>query len=107
MPILTLFSKSMPSTNSRKPCTKCWCDCAQPLLFGFDRLVEHIDRVHAARIAAYADARRVGCLVGADLLLLEERPVLLERELDLAEHHVGHGLVLRRLVLALRPEVMR
>src|SRR4051812_6057623 len=28
MPILTLCSKSMPSTCSRKPCTKCWRDCS-------------------------------------------------------------------------------
>ena len=26
MPISTLCAKSMPSTNSRKPCTKCWRD---------------------------------------------------------------------------------
>src|SRR5258708_2148625 len=28
MPILTLCSKSMPSTDSRKPCTKCCRDCS-------------------------------------------------------------------------------
>src|SRR5258708_7699618 len=28
MPIFTLLSKSMPSTCSRKPCTKCWRDCS-------------------------------------------------------------------------------
>src|SRR6478752_650680 len=28
MPIFTLCSKSMPSTCSRKPCTKCWRDCS-------------------------------------------------------------------------------
>src|SRR5919198_2475583 len=28
MPISTLRAKSMPSTNSRKPCTKCWRDCS-------------------------------------------------------------------------------
>src|SRR5476649_164233 len=28
MPISTLWAKSMPSTNSRKPCTKCWRDCS-------------------------------------------------------------------------------
>src|SRR4051812_22027697 len=28
MPIFTLCSKSMPSTYSRKPCTKCWRDCS-------------------------------------------------------------------------------
>src|SRR5256885_16075043 len=28
MPIFTLREKSMPSTNSRKPCTKCWRDCS-------------------------------------------------------------------------------
>src|SRR5882672_3231419 len=28
MPISTLCTKSMPSTASRKPCTKCWRDCS-------------------------------------------------------------------------------
>src|SRR5262245_15942118 len=28
MPISTLRAKSIPSTNSRKPCTKCWRDCS-------------------------------------------------------------------------------
>src|SRR3990172_2865931 len=28
MPIFVLRPKSMPSTNSRKPCTKCWRDCS-------------------------------------------------------------------------------
>jgi hypothetical protein len=28
MPISTLWSKSMPSTYSRKPWTKCWRDCS-------------------------------------------------------------------------------
>src|SRR4051794_29037190 len=28
MPIFTLRLKSMPSTNSRNPCTKCWRDCS-------------------------------------------------------------------------------
>src|SRR5688572_26673672 len=31
MPIFTLCSKSMPSTNSRKPCTKCCRDCSPSL----------------------------------------------------------------------------
>src|SRR5262245_28344161 len=31
MPISTLCAKSMPSTNSRKPCTKCWRDCSPSL----------------------------------------------------------------------------
>src|SRR5215470_8823317 len=31
MPISTLCAKSMPSTYSRKPCTKCWRDCSPSL----------------------------------------------------------------------------
>src|SRR6266540_3738659 len=31
MPISTLWEKSMPSTNSRKPWTKCWRNCSPSL----------------------------------------------------------------------------
>src|SRR5207237_10168083 len=64
MPIFTLREKSMPSTNSRKPCTKCWRDCSPSLTMSMPAsscALSH--RSVASRLAsssARPSARQVG-----------------------------------------------
>src|SRR5262249_45292060 len=57
MPISTLRAKSIPSTNSRKPCTKCWRDCSPSVTMSMPQSSCSLSaRMVASRLAAASSA---------------------------------------------------
>src|SRR5260221_219153 len=101
MPIFTLCSKSMPSTDSRKPWTKCWRDCSPSVAMSMPASSCSFSQSSVASRFAFSRSAPCARQVGQSLLVSASQPgfgrlpamVVLSIAILLAWHHKGWGRV--------------